>query len=342
MREVAQRERVGLDRPARASALGDVQPVRRVVVLDHVAAVGDRAALPVDRDATPVRQDRLQPGDGPRVAFDDGLEVVHLHADVHHGARSGGDDARHGLRDDPVRRRRRDRDDHAQPPAAAEHDHPAAARRGRGTRSRVATRDPEVKVIILRGAGRAFCAGYDFGGGFQHWGDAMMTDGRWDPGKDFAMATAPQLAPTQKLLSIWRTPKPVIAQVHGWCVGGGSDFALVRRPRDRLRGRGHRHALQPHVGRVPVGHVDPAPRPGARQVPRVDRAAAERPAGRRHPADQRGGPVRAARGPRARAGAGALRDPVLPAGGDEAVRQPRTTRTTACTRRRRSGRSSTG
>ena len=27
-------------------------------------------------------------------------------------------------------------------------------------------------------------------------------------------------------MSVWRTPKPVIAQVHGWCVGGGSDFAL--------------------------------------------------------------------------------------------------------------------
>jgi enoyl-CoA hydratase len=27
-------------------------------------------------------------------------------------------------------------------------------------------------------------------------------------------------------MSIWRTPKPVIAQVHGWCVGGGSDLAL--------------------------------------------------------------------------------------------------------------------
>src|SRR3712207_5224269 len=89
-----------------------------------------------------------------------------------------------------------------------------------------ATRDPEVKVVVVRGAGRAFCAGYDFGGGFRHWGDALETDGRWDPGKDFVMATAPQLAPTQKLLSIWRCPKPVIAQVHGWCVGGGSDFAL--------------------------------------------------------------------------------------------------------------------
>jgi enoyl-CoA hydratase len=28
-------------------------------------------------------------------------------------------------------------------------------------------------------------------------------------------------------MSIWRTPKPVIAQVHGWCVGGGSDLALA-------------------------------------------------------------------------------------------------------------------
>src|ERR687897_2587792 len=89
-----------------------------------------------------------------------------------------------------------------------------------------ATRDEEVKVVVLRGAGRAFCAGYDFGGGFKHWGEALETGGRWDPGKDFVAATAPQLAPTQKLMSIWRCPKPVIAQVHGWCVGGGSDFAL--------------------------------------------------------------------------------------------------------------------
>jgi enoyl-CoA hydratase len=89
-----------------------------------------------------------------------------------------------------------------------------------------ATRDPQVKVIVLRGAGRGFCAGYDFEGGFHHWDEAITTDGAWDPGKDFVMATAPDLSPTQKLFSIWRSPKPVIAQVHGWCVGGGSDFAL--------------------------------------------------------------------------------------------------------------------
>jgi enoyl-CoA hydratase len=89
-----------------------------------------------------------------------------------------------------------------------------------------ATRDPQIKVIVLRGAGRAFCAGYDFSGGFHHWDEGITTDGAWDPGKDFVGATAPQLAPTQKLMSIWRCSKPVIAQVHGWCVGGGSDFAL--------------------------------------------------------------------------------------------------------------------
>ena len=86
--------------------------------------------------------------------------------------------------------------------------------------------DPSVKVIVVRGAGRAFCAGYDFGKGFHHWDEMLTTDGRWDPGKDFVGATAPMISPTQKLASIWRSPKPVIACVHGWCVGGGSDFAL--------------------------------------------------------------------------------------------------------------------
>ena len=90
----------------------------------------------------------------------------------------------------------------------------------------LAVRDPEVKVIVVRGAGRAFCAGYNFGEGFRGWEDLINTDGAWDPGKDFVGATAPALAPTQKFMSVWRSPKPVIAQVHGWCVGGGSDFAL--------------------------------------------------------------------------------------------------------------------
>jgi enoyl-CoA hydratase len=89
-----------------------------------------------------------------------------------------------------------------------------------------AVRDNAVKVIILRGAGRSFCGGFDFGEGFHQWDEYITTDGKWDPGKDFMFATAPALAPTQKFMSLWRSPKPVIAQVHGWCVGGGSDYAL--------------------------------------------------------------------------------------------------------------------
>jgi enoyl-CoA hydratase len=89
-----------------------------------------------------------------------------------------------------------------------------------------AVADPLVRVIVVRGAGRSFCAGFNFAGGFHHWDAGLKTDGEWDPGKDFMFSTAPSLAPTQKFMSFWRSPKPVIAQVHGWCVGGGSDYAL--------------------------------------------------------------------------------------------------------------------
>jgi enoyl-CoA hydratase len=86
--------------------------------------------------------------------------------------------------------------------------------------------DTEVKVIVLRGAGRSFCAGFDFGEGFHQWDEALTTDGAWDPGKDFAAATSQSFGAVPKFMSLWRSPKPVIAQVHGWCVGGGSDMAL--------------------------------------------------------------------------------------------------------------------
>ena len=89
-----------------------------------------------------------------------------------------------------------------------------------------AVAEESVKVIVLRGAGRSFCAGYDFAGGFHHWDNAITTDGEWDPGKDFMWATSAGFGATPRFMSLWRSPKPVIAQVHGWCVGGGSDMAL--------------------------------------------------------------------------------------------------------------------
>ena len=89
-----------------------------------------------------------------------------------------------------------------------------------------ASRDEDVHVVVVRGAGRSFCAGYDFGEGFHHWDEFITSDGRWDPSKDAAWGTNRFTNPHQQFFSMWRSPKPVIAQVHGWCVGGGSDNAL--------------------------------------------------------------------------------------------------------------------
>lgn len=86
--------------------------------------------------------------------------------------------------------------------------------------------DHEVRVIVLRGAGRSFCAGFNFGGGFHQWDDRLATEGRWDAGKEFIMTSSPTTGWVPKFMSLWHSPKPVIAQVHGWCVGGGSEMAL--------------------------------------------------------------------------------------------------------------------
>src|SRR3954452_23359471 len=86
---------------------------------------------------------------------------------------------------------------------------------------RTAHDDRGIHAIRLRGAGKGFCAGYDIG-----WGAESMEEaeaGRpWDPIADYAMMSRFVGA----YMALWRSPKPVIAQVHGYCVGGGTDFAL--------------------------------------------------------------------------------------------------------------------
>jgi enoyl-CoA hydratase len=81
--------------------------------------------------------------------------------------------------------------------------------------------DDDVRVIRLRGAGPAFCAGYDIG-----WGsDSMLaaeSAGPWD-----AMADLRTMSRfVDAYMALWRSPKPVVAQVHGFCVAGGTDLAL--------------------------------------------------------------------------------------------------------------------
>jgi enoyl-CoA hydratase len=81
--------------------------------------------------------------------------------------------------------------------------------------------DPETRVLRLRGAGRAFCAGYDI-----EWGVRAMEEAErgeaWDAMADQRMMSRY----VGTFMRLWRSPKPVIAQVHGYCVGGGTDLAL--------------------------------------------------------------------------------------------------------------------
>jgi enoyl-CoA hydratase len=83
--------------------------------------------------------------------------------------------------------------------------------------------DDRVHVIVLCGAGRAFCAGYDLK-------DFAETKGRgsvnqempWDPMQDYRLMKGW----TDDFFSIWRSYKPVICKVQGFAVAGGSDIAL--------------------------------------------------------------------------------------------------------------------
>ena len=81
---------------------------------------------------------------------------------------------------------------------------------------READQDPDVRVMIVRGAGKCFSSGYELGGGNAGQEFPWYTpggDGHW-----------PRHV-TQGWMSIWELGKPVIAQVHGYCLAGGSELA---------------------------------------------------------------------------------------------------------------------
>jgi enoyl-CoA hydratase len=75
--------------------------------------------------------------------------------------------------------------------------------------------DDEVTVVILRGAGRAFCAGYDLK---QDAEEGTKDAAGWHRELD---------RDTRRLLRILELPKPVIASVHSYCLAGGMDLMLA-------------------------------------------------------------------------------------------------------------------
>ena len=92
-----------------------------------------------------------------------------------------------------------------------------------------ANADDEVRVIVVQGAGRAFCAGYDlkqFAEGSDHSDHAANQRWRqttpWDPVRDYREMRRN----TDDFFTLWRSLKPTIAKVQGHAVAGGSDIAL--------------------------------------------------------------------------------------------------------------------
>jgi enoyl-CoA hydratase len=104
--------------------------------------------------------------------------------------------------------------------------------------------DPAVRVLLLAGAGKGFCGGYDLVESAEGQG-SLGPDGEraappgspldpavmmanhdpartWDPMVDYAMMSRNVRA----FMSLLHCTKPVICKVHGFCVAGGTDMAL--------------------------------------------------------------------------------------------------------------------
>jgi enoyl-CoA hydratase len=78
-----------------------------------------------------------------------------------------------------------------------------------------AAEDDRVRVLILRGAGRAFCAGYDL--------NEDAVGGSMDAGDWHRVLKHDN----HRMLRFLDHPKPIVASVHSYCLAGGTDLMLA-------------------------------------------------------------------------------------------------------------------
>ena len=87
-----------------------------------------------------------------------------------------------------------------------------------------ANHNDDVHVIVVEGAGKGFCGGYDLADFAEQQREHPCQQEKypWDPLQDYGHMKRF----TDDFMSLWRSAKPTISKVHGAAVAGGSDIAL--------------------------------------------------------------------------------------------------------------------
>tara|TARA_B100001029_G_C15009409_1_gene423254 strand:- start:190 stop:1092 length:903 start_codon:yes stop_codon:yes gene_type:complete len=83
-----------------------------------------------------------------------------------------------------------------------------------------ATVNDAISAVILRGEGQNVSAGYDLDVFLQN--NEASNSEIWDPVQDYRSMSAN----VSKFMKIWECPKPVIAEISGWAIGGATDLLL--------------------------------------------------------------------------------------------------------------------